>query len=71
MMTFKCSRVIQKCTAYLLIALSSGWTRACNVEDHILFQSWWNHPGKSGRDLTNILTLDTGLAKLANYMFLL
>jgi len=28
-----------------------------------------NHPGKSGHDLTNILTLDTGLVKLANCMF--
>jgi len=28
-----------------------------------------NHPGKSGHDLTNILTFDTGLAKLASFMF--
>jgi len=33
------------------------------------FQSWGNHPGKSGHGLTNILTFDTGLAKLASYMF--
>jgi len=32
-------------------------------------QGWGNHTGKSGHDLTNILTLDTGLAKLASYMF--
>jgi len=28
-----------------------------------------NHPGKSGHGLTNILTFDTGLAKLASYIF--
>jgi len=32
-------------------------------------QGWGNHPGKSGHGLANILTFDTGLAKLASYMF--
>jgi len=32
-------------------------------------QGWGNHPDKSGHGLTNILTFDTGLAKLASYMF--
>jgi len=32
-------------------------------------QGWGNHPGNSGQGLTEILTLDTGLAKLASFMF--
>jgi len=32
-------------------------------------QGWGSHPGKSGHGLTNILTFDTGLDKLASYMF--
>jgi len=31
-------------------------------------QGWGNHPGKSGHGLINILTLGTGLAKLAIFM---
>jgi len=34
-----------------------------------MLQGWGNHLGKSGHGLTNILTFDTGLAKLASYMF--
>jgi len=29
--------------------------------------AWGSHPDKSGHGLTNILTFDTGLAKLASY----
>jgi len=36
-----------------------------NIVDHCVC----NHPSKSGHGLTNILTLDTGLAKLASCMF--
>jgi len=32
-------------------------------------QGWGNHPSKSDHGLTNILTFDTGLAKLPSYMF--
>jgi len=32
-------------------------------------QGWGKHPGKLGHGLTNILTFDTGLAKLASFMF--
>jgi len=32
-------------------------------------QGWGNHLGKSDHGLTNILTFDTGLAKLVSYMF--
>jgi len=32
-------------------------------------QGWGNYTGKSGHGLINILTFDTGLAKLVSYMF--
>jgi len=34
---------------------------------YMYIQGWGNYPGKSGHDLTNIF--DTGLVKLASYMF--
>jgi len=39
------------------------------VPIQIALQGWGNHPGKSDYGLTNILTLVTGLAKLASFMF--